>query len=456
MLDRLKALFGRPAEPTYVRRFDAATGGRRGHGFGSFGPVNSEVGGAAPMVRSRARHLVANNPWIAQASANWTGALVGAGIVPTGRHTDPAIRAALGSHFMTWADDADDTGRTDFAGLCAEIARGLVIDGESFAQIVATDAGPRLRLIPPELIDESLTRDLGGGAFIVSGIEFNAEGQRIAYHVFPSRPTDQFASYAPPVRVSAEDMLHVMKPLAAGQVRGISWLAPVILPANEFDQITDALAMGVKVAAMHAGFLIDQNGTGGEPYETAGSIFETGLEPGTLKRLPAGIDVKFTTPQQASEVGAFLRFNLQMLAAGLGLPEHLLSGDLTGANYSSLRAGLLPFRQRVEQVQYSVFVPQLLRPVWRAVATHAVLSGAIDSDLSDAFRVDWIMPALLQVDPQKAVQADVAEIAAGLASRRQKVAERGWDVEALDAEIAADAAREASLGIAPRTTEAKP
>ncbi|MFD1703361.1 hypothetical protein ACFSCV_10135 [Methylopila henanensis] len=51
------------------------------------------------------------------------------------------------------------------------------------------------------------------------------------------------------------------------------------------------------------------------------------------------------------------------------------------------------------------------------------------------------------MDPQKAIEADVAEINAGLASRRQKVAERGWSVEELDAEIAADREREAALGL---------
>ena len=41
----------------------------------------------------------------------------------------------------------------------------------------------------------------------------------------------------------------------------------------------------------------------------------------------------------------------------------------------------------------------------------------------------------------------VAEIDAGLASRRQKVAERGWSVEELDAEIAADRERESAAGL---------
>ena len=55
-------------------------------------------------------------------------------------------------------------------------------------------------------------------------------------------------------------------------------------------------------------------------------------------------------------------------------------------------------------------------------------------------RNDW-------VDPAKDVAAEVAAINAGLMCRRQAVAARGYDLEALDAEIAADNARAASLGL---------
>lgn len=439
----LSRMFTRPAKAHAVRRFDGAAGGRRGFGMGTFGRVNSETA-AAPVLRSRSRYLYNNSPWLRQGVDNWAGALVGSAIVPTPRHPDAATRAHLTATFGAWADHADADGRTDFWGLQADVARGLVIDGEAFLHILPGEDGPRLRLLPPELIDASLTRELGGGAVIVQGVEFDAEGRRVAYWVLPYRPHDQFANHAPPVRVPADEILHVMKPLAAGQVRGVSWLAPVILSASDFDQLCDALLMGAKVAAMHSAFLVDLNGTGGEPYDGTGEggILETGIEPGAMKRLPTGYDVKFNTPGQLTEIGAFLRLQLQQLAAGLGLPDHLLSGDLSNANYSSLRAGLLPFRQRVEQIQYGTLVPQFLKPVWERVVAFAVLSGDLAApDFESAPRsygAEWLPPKPMQVDPLKDTQATVAELEAGLTSRRKAVAERGWALEDLDSEIAAD------------------
>lgn len=441
----LPRLFRRTAAPaTALRRFDGAAGGRRGWGIGSFGRVANEVAAAGPMLRSRARYLAANNPWLSNAVANWAGALAGSGIVPTPRHPDSGQRRALSDLWNGWAELADADGRTDFAGLQGEIARGLVVDGEAFVQVIDTDEGPRLRLLPPELIDESLTRDLSGGRYVVSGVEYDTDGRRVAYHVLPNRPTDAFATTGTPVRIPVDQILHVFKPLAAGQVRGVSWLAPIILPASELDQLADALLVGAKVAAMHSGFLVDLNGTG-TPYtgEEAGGIMETGIEPGTMKRLPSGIDVKFNTPGVVNELGAFLTFNLRQLAAGLGLPSHLLDGDLSRANYSSLRAGLLPFRQRVEQIQYGCLVPQLLSPIWRAVVAHGVLSGDLDAPEYESaprgYAAEWLPPRPMQVDPFKDVQATVAEIEAGLTSRRKAVAERGWAIEDLDSEIAAEA-----------------
>jgi len=142
----IPTLFNRPAKPQAVRRFDGAAGGHRGFGMGTFGRVNSEVSASGATLRSRARYLANNNPWLSQAVANWAGALVGSSIVPTPKHPDTTTRADLIASFQAWADDADADGRTDFWGLQANVARGLVIDGEAFLHVLASGDGPRLRL----------------------------------------------------------------------------------------------------------------------------------------------------------------------------------------------------------------------------------------------------------------------------------------------------------------------
>lgn len=57
MLARVRAVWAaltekRQSAQSYVRRFDGTAGGRRGSGIGTFGPINSEVSAAGPMLRA--------------------------------------------------------------------------------------------------------------------------------------------------------------------------------------------------------------------------------------------------------------------------------------------------------------------------------------------------------------------------------------------------------------------
>jgi capsid protein len=66
-----------------------------------------------------------------------------------------------------------------------------------------------------------------------------------------------------------------------------------------------------------------------------------------------------------------MRVQLHAIAAGVGLTYELLTGDLSQVNYSSIRAGLLEFRRRMEALQWQLLVPGLCRPVVAAVRRHS-------------------------------------------------------------------------------------
>ncbi len=460
--EMLQALLNRfrPAPRTALRRFDAAGSGRRWEGTPSFGTHGAETLAAGPVLRQRARHAVANNPHAAAAVEALVTGLVGTGITPASRHPEATARKAIGETFMQWGERADADGLTDIFGLQAAIAKALIVDGEAFAHLPFTDRGFAVRMVPAEFVDESLSRELGGDARIVAGIEFAADGRRVAYWVRPAVPTDIFATAREPIRIPADEMLHVFSPIGAGQVRGVSWLTPVLLKLSEIDQLSDALLVGAKTAAMFAGFLKDVNGTttGDSVFEgiQAGSILETGLEPGTLKFLPAGFDISFATPQQAQQTVDFMSAELRAVASGLGVPAHLVSGDLRDANYSSLRASMVAFRQRMERLQNHVLIPQFVRPVFERAVTAAVLSGQLAAPDFEGAPEQWLSaeffpPRPPWVDPLKDAQAVQAMIDAKLMSRRQAIAELGWNIEAVDEEIAADRTREAALGLTNQT-----
>jgi capsid protein len=82
----------------------------------------------------------------------------------------------------------------------------------------------------------------------------------------------------------------------------------------------------------------------------------------------------------------------------------------------------------------------------------AVLSGALSLPGYEANRArllaaDWLPTKWDWVDPLKDANAEITQIEAGLKSRTQAIAERGYDAEQVDREIAAERARERALGL---------
>ncbi len=224
------------------------------------------------------------------------------------------------------------------------------------------------------------------------------------------------------VRVPASEVLHIYRPIDAGQIRGLPHVAPAMVRLFLLDQYDDAELDRKKTAAMFAGFITKtapEEALLGETQVADDGIATASLEPGTLQVLLPGEDVKFSSP---ADVGggyeAFQYRTLLAVSASLGLPYHLVTGDVRQANYSSLRAELVEFRRRVEQLQHGVIAHQLCRPIWARWMEAAVLAGALDlpgyASAPARWRaVQWIPPRWDWVDPLKDIQAQVLAIDAG-------------------------------------------
>lgn len=454
----------RALKPAAARAYDGAQGGRRWAGASEMpAPIASALAARGPLAR-RARGLVANNALAASGAEAWVSALAGTGIRPQSTHPDATFREAAAARWEAWTDRADLDGLADAYGLQALAARRMVVDGESIVLMSYTAEGElRLRVLDAEQLDPATSRDINGGRRIIAGVELDANGSRLAYHLLPDPPSLPFVRALDAVRVPAETVCHVFRPEVPGAVRGVSWFAPVMLRLHDLDAAHDAQLVRQKVAALLAGFIVTPDGS--VPFEgapQAGNL-DGGLEPGVLKALQPGQDVRFSDPAKVgAEVIDFLRITAREIASGLGVPYETLTGDLTSVNYSSIRAGLVDFRRRAEAIQHNVLVFRMLRPIWRAFITAEVLSGRLpaqgfERDPESFLGARWMPPAVAWVDPKNDAEADIAAISAGLQSRRQVVEARlGMSVEELDRERAADAAREAALGIAPVQKETTP
>lgn len=413
---------------------EAGGGGRRWQGASTLAAPAQSTLAARGAAKARASAAYLNTPAGNRIVEAWTAALVGKGYQARSQHPDKGTARALNDDFEAMANP-----------LLATLCRSLVRDGEAFVQILIDPDGTiRLKLIPTDQVDPSLSRDLGEGGRIIAGVEFDASERIVAYHVLPEAPGAPFTTYGPTIRIPATDMLHIFDLLFPGQVRGLSWLSPVLLKLRDRDEASDALLMQLKVASLITGFVKDLDGSGGGfEGDTDGTQLNVSLEPGAMRILPHGTEVSFSQPGQGlSQAVDFLRAQDREIAAGVGLTFEALTGDLGEANYSSARVGLLEFRRRAEMMQRNLIEAQLLRPLWRRWIEVQALSGAITATgagLADYRAVRFVPPGWSWVDPKNEVSADIEAINAGLKSREEVVAGRGRDIDDLDEELARDA-----------------
>lgn len=418
-------------------------------------------------LRTRSRDLVRRNAWANAALEAFVANAVGTGIKPQSLVANADQRLAIQSLWSTWTDEADAAGLTDLYGLQALACRSMLEGGECLVRLrprrmeEGLSVPLQLQLLESEHLPATLNQRLDNDHLIRAGIEFDRLGRRVAYHLYLSHPQD--VALAPmsrhggldTVRVPASEVLHLFRPLRPGQIRGEPWLARALVKLHELDQYDDAELVRKKTAAMFAGFITragPEDPLPGDLPDDSG-VGLTGLEPGTLQILEPGEDVKFSDP---ADVGgtyeAFLRTQFRAIAASIGITYEQLTGDLTGVNYSSIRAGLLEFRRRCEMLQHAVLVFQLCRPIWHAWLDAAVLSGALELPgyrrRRGLYRTcKWVPQGWNWVDPEKEFNAMILAIRAGLISRSEAISSFGYDAESIDAEIARDAARADALGL---------
>lgn len=430
------------------RSYDGAQGRRRWRGQESMpAPVSASLM-ARGRLADRARYAAANNPLAAAAVLAWTTQAIGAGIKPASLHAEPAIRERLQAAFMAWTDAADADGRTDWFGIQANLFRSMTISGEGLAVLLNTPTGLRIRVLDPEQLDASHTVQMADGARIIAGVEFDAAGTRVAYHIFDHPPGLEHAFQRQRRRFPAEDVIHVFRQDWPGMCRGVSWMAPALMSLGDLSGWSDAMLVKLRTASLLTGFVTSTDGSGA-PFEgeQSGSNLVGGLEPGTIKFLEPGQTIDFSPP---ASVGAesiqFAGSVERHVAASMGLPAHVF-GDVTQANYSSLKTAQTAWRARVEQIQWSTFIPLVCLPVWRRWAATAVLSGKVETTVDAALAVKHHVPAWPDLEPVKSATASVMKLRAGLTTRRALLAAEGEDIEQIDRELAEDEARAQSLGL---------
>lgn len=454
--------FGRALLRPFRRYYEAGQSSSRFREFSSraAGP-NTITLAQARRLRDRARDMVRNDPHCARAVAVIVNNVVGTGITPT------ATRAESESEERTRADVADDVWRAWFAPGVADIegqlsgdalintvVRGWVESGEV---LIRRRIEPRLKPVPwrlevleADMLDELRNESLAGGGQIVQGVELDARGRRVAYWILTKHPGEQgvgigIGGVRESVRVPASEIIHLFIPLRPRQVRGVPFLSTVLGAKKDLGDFESYELLRKKTETAVCAFVIpgdsqsaadteDDEGLVPSVEDADGNIVED-MQGGLILRLRNGKEVKFNSPQIAANYDTYKRAMLQSIAVGCQISYEQLTGDLSQANYSSLRAGLLEFWRYVEQLQWLYLIPTVMQRLWQWAMEGAYLTGAMPD--SDPVAVEWSAPRRQSVDPAKDTLADILDVRAGFVPLEDKIGERGYQAAAAFKRMAA-------------------
>ena len=428
-------------------RYDGATAGRRAYGwYANSTDVNVELMGSLIWLRNRSRDLIRNNPYAARAVEELAGNVVGTGIVPKAKTGNAGIDKLIDAEWPFFAEACDTPQRLDFYGMQTLTVRTMAESGEAIVRFrpQAADFGLRIplqrQMLEADFLDQARTMGLVNG-HVMEGVQFDENGRRVAYWLYNYHPggvlilNPRGGIMSQPV--AADQIMHVYRMLRPGQVRGVPWLAPVMMALRDLDDYCDAERVRKKVEACVTAFVQQPEGVDGDPLGIAGTDPSSGLpvesfQPGMVEYLKPGQEIKFNNPPAAGGYREYKMTELQGVMAGIGLPYELGTGDMSQVNYSSWRGGMLGFRNTVEAFRWLTLIPLFCMPVWRRFIDTLILQGKIPQSFAADEKiglrtVQWTAPRFESVDPVKDAEAVLKDVRMGRKTWFEAVLENGYD-----------------------------
>ena len=440
--------------------YDGASRGRRTSGWSapsSSADAAGTMAGARIRLRNMVRDMVRNRPFAARGVAVIVGNVVANGILPSisaaaGRElsedVETTARNVVADHLMTPALDAQ--GVLSLPAMQRTVLSNVVQDGEvlvrrrwrsgGFARGLALPF--QVELLEADYLNTWLTS--WGQNEVIEGVEYGPTGAIVAYHLYRQHPGGvQRRLDLESVRVPIQDVLHIRRIDRAGQTRGVSWFAPVVLTLGDLSDYQEGELLKQKMAALMAGFIESDDEThvvADDGEEEAEEIGLSEIQPGTFTELPPNKKVKFSTPPKIEGYDSFMRQTLAATAMGLGITYESLAGDLSKVNFSSARMGRMEMDRNVEAWQKLIMIDQFCAGIARWTAEAWLQRYGAPAE----WTFEWTAPRRPLIDPRE-MAALIAERDAGLVSTQRAIRQLGRDPETIHREQIEDAARAAAL-----------
>ena len=418
--------------------------------------ANADHAADAHAIRTKARALVQNVPYVAAGLEALVSNTIGTGIstYATGRGAKKTNDV-----WAEWCKVCDADGRLDWYGMQAAAYRAMEQDGEVLIRLrprLASDALPvplQLQLLEIDWLDGARITGGEAGNQVINGIEYDMLGRVVAYWLWDQHPGDvnlvtRMRSQSR--RVPAASIIHLFNPDRPGQGRGFSRLAPIIPRVRDLQLYEDGeiarknLESRLSVIATGDVASMANPGASGESTDPNATGDLGQLTSGGITRLPPGLNITTVAPNAAPGYTDYVKQQLHIIAVGMGVTYEMLTGDMREVNFSSSRVRQADFRRQVESRQWLCLIPRLVLPVWRAFIDAGVLGGQFSRP---TYACEHNTPKWDYVNPQQDANSELALISSGLLTISESLRKRGYKPEAVFAELKADFDKLRELGV---------
>ncbi len=459
-----------PAAPARTRRvarasYHAADEGRLRQDWrvGNYS-ADQEIRRAIALARARARDLARNNPYVGRylglLSANVlgsTGISHKAQVRRPDGSLDEVVNDYLEERWQTWTrGPVSVSGRLSLRPFQSLQLEEVAVSGEAFTRTVVGREFPdglALLEVDPDLVAETIERRAQrDGSEVRMGVEVDARGRRVAYHIWDWPDYVPGATMRGLNRVPASEILHHYRQRRAHQTRGFSWIAPVMLDIQDLAGYDESVILGARAGANQMAFVSwkDPSLAAVSTEDDDRKPLELELAPLTVTELEPGQEVQPFNPSQPSDVYAdFTKGVQRRIATGLQVAYASLTGDLRDVNYSSTKVGIAAEREMWKDLQ-QWWIESFLQPLYLKWLETAWLSGALKlpgGDWRAYTAVEWVPRGWPWIEPQREAGAAKDEVALGISSRQRIHQEQGTNFFDVLEELAQEKKAAEDLGI---------
>lgn len=351
--------------------------------------------------------------------------------------------------FNEWAFNPENfshCGNYDLNSSQFTILHEVIKYGEAFVLKKFERKKPKLQFITSKQVPydnfTGFSRRDSNDRTILANIEIDKFGRPLAIHMSQSVYDYEYNNSVQisTARILKKNVCHIFKHEAMGQLRGVSWLTPIISTAADSEEYKDSELKRKKLQSAITAFIkrdvLTQDGRDDEDLEK--DDLPKSVNPGSVYNLPDGTEVTFPDLKDSGDFASFTKLIIREICSGMGAPYEQVFSDMGDVNYSSARMSALLLRDYAFKIQNSMMIPKYINKILKWWVDYDSLMHSYNPNDKEKINFDIILQKQEYLDPEKEVAADIERARHGLASLSGTLRMRGYDFEEVTDQIKKD------------------